>query len=132
MLVLLATSSALDGGASSSFFIIILIITLVTIWVLYAATRLAILPLVALFESDLPILRTVKRTSTLMKGYGQIFFVQLIVLFLLVNIAVSILLTSIFSEGFANLLSALVSLAMGLIMSGIMVLLYRNRRDVIG
>ena len=103
-----------------------------TIWVYVALLRYMMAPYVAIFEPELPASRLLSRSRQLMKKGGQWFIIkEFVVVFL--GLALLSYIAGTASHGSSGPLSLvvnLVSFAATLVASGMIVMLYRNRKLV--
>lgn len=134
-------SQALTTGPSpdaSGNILTFLLIVAAAVWALIATLRYFLATYVAIFEPEVPVTQTLKRSHQLVKDGGAIFMLKLIGVTFLVIIILSIIFGGGQSQStagsfggnsenpFLNFLTTLVSL----FMSAAIVLLYRNRRAV--
>lgn len=133
LLALLALSGG--NGTGSTVALITLIPLLAFIWVIIAVLRYALTPLIALFEKDVPLTKTLGRSKHLLQHGGQWFLVKGFFLLFVVSIILSSLTGDSLQDlgqqtGSTNVLFNILAVLLGLIVNGVMVMLYRNRRAV--
>lgn len=124
----------LSGSVNSGFSILPLLLSLVAmVWILVGLLRYSLAPMVAFFERDVPIMKTLGRSSHLLQGGGQWFIVKGVALLILLVIIISA------SAGIENQQqlqdsdNIFVNIALIILMivaNGAMVMLYDNRRRV--
>ena len=102
------------------------------IWSVMAILRYSLSSYVALFESEIPVTKTLLRSRELLKGGGQWFVVKAVLLAVAITIAVSMLTGTSPQQSSSNPLVNLVSLVLSFLLSGSFVMLYRNRRQARG
>lgn len=98
-------------------------------WIYFVFTRFALIPFVALFEPDVPLLKTPVRSRQLLKNGGAWFLVKGFLLLIVVAILLLLLTDAvapkpgIVSVIFSNLIAALLPI----MANGVLVMLYRNK-----
>lgn len=109
-------------------------------WVVIGMLRFALVPYVAIFEPEVPVVRTLARSQKLLQDGGQWFLFKLIIGSILLYVGMFILMisalgTNAYGTGSFAEISIILSLAsfvISLLFFGIFVMLYLNRRAVRG
>lgn len=126
---------ASGGQAPGASFLLMTLVTLSAIvWIYIALVRYALVPYVALFEPKVSIFNTLGRSAHLMVKGGQWFVVKGILLLLLILIIFSILTgqnPSTLNDS-DNIITIIAGIILTVIINGVLVMLYRNRRAVKG
>lgn len=95
------------------------------VWALIAALRYALAPYTTLFEPELPIKHSLKRSQDLLKSGGQWFIFKAAVLFFLVALIVDTLATNSLT-GQSSAASNIIGLIVLVFANGILVMLYKH------
>jgi hypothetical protein len=130
--------TSLNFNQSAPYLAIILpvmIVASVVFWVVFALLRYALVPLVAIFETDVPIRATLERSKLLMEKGGQWFLAKAFLLLILLSIFSFFVTGAGVMESTANekstsSLSMVLSAIIGVFFSGLFVMLYRNRLSI--
>ncbi len=104
-------------------------------WAIVAMLRFALAPYVALFEPEIPIVKTLSRSQHLLIKGGQWFIFKGYLLLLLVTVALVLMSGASSFEEFeqnGSIAGSIGSLLLINIATGVMAMLYRNRRTVRG
>jgi hypothetical protein len=114
--------------------ILFLLILASVVWQLVALLRFALVPYVALFEPEIPLRKTLTRSSHLLKKGGQWFLVKGFLLIMAILIAVSAATGQTLREVESgnDPLSFALLIVLTLAVNGALVMLYLNRRQVKG
>lgn len=123
-----------NGGAAALGLLTVAYLV-VSVWAFIALLRYSLVPIVALFERDIAITKTFSRSKHLLQKGGQWFLVKGFFLLLVMLILLSLFdgdKTTRGLEGSDNTLMNIVIIIVGIVVSGVMVMLYRNRRSVRG
>lgn len=127
---ILLFSGHTGGGASLLLLLLSLLVAIV--WTYIATVRFALAPYVALFEPNVAIRDTLKRSKHLLLKGGQWFLVKGFLLLLLLLIILAIVthqnLRQLTATG--NLLTNLFLIVLSVLINGTLVMLYRNRKIV--
>lgn len=105
---------------------------LAVVWMLIAMLRFALAPIVAIFEPEVSVVQTLKRSYHLLQQGGQWFILKGVALILLVAIIVSAITGQDVNElqSSDDWFSNVVFLIMEVFVVGSLVMLYRNRKAV--
>lgn len=136
MVVLIALATIISLGVpsgssvSSAFSILVFLGGVLYIgYVIILTLRYALVPYVAMFEPEVPVTKTLRRSSELTDDGGKLFIVKLIAMLIVVSVLISFIADAIANSSILGyILNALVSA----LFSAVMVMLYRNRRAVKG
>ena len=102
-------------------------------WGLIAALRYPLIPYIALFDPGVRYGQLPRRSFQLMKSGGQWFIFKGILLIMAVTIILSIITESLLGEtAIGTILSSVIFAAISVIANGVMVMLYRRRRMIVG
>lgn len=136
LLSLLSIIGGADRAADPALSILFILLGISSVvWVIVAALRYSLAPLVAIFEPGVPVKKTLGRSRHLLLEGGQWFLVKAIGLMILVSIVLSAITGGNQSGGLddgSNPLGDVISYALGIIFTGVLVMLYRNRKSVRG
>lgn len=128
----LGNSRSLEGAFAYGGLMFLIVIA-GTVWAVIALLRYCLAPIVAIFEPKIPVKQTFARSKHLMEKGGQWFVVKLALLALLITIVLSMFTPEKNYQGYENSDNPfinLISYALGLFSTGMLVLLYRNRKAV--
>ena len=134
IILLTALAFALGGAGGGALMNIILILGGLgsMAWILIAMLRYALAPYVALFEPDVPVTQTLKRSKALLIGGGQWFIVKGILLIFLVAIILGAFtgkpVTEV--ESSSNPIVIIILILLNVLVEGALVMLYLNRKAV--
>lgn len=133
LLPLIALAMGISMGLSSVVIIPLLMIVAVA-WAIVALLRFALVSHVALFESELPLLKTLGRSKHLLTKGGQWFIVKGVALMLVPVLGVAVVTGSSFEDlqSSNNLAINILFGAIAVVANGVMVMLYHNRKAVKG
>jgi len=107
----------------------ILLAVAAIVWIIVITVRCSLAPFVAIFEPEVPILKTLSRSRHLLQKGGQWFVCKGILLALGLSI-----LTSLVSgnpgdrSGTMDVIETIISVILSIASVGVMTMLYRNRR----
>lgn len=127
-LPLLLTGSTVTGG--TAFVILTPILVLVAlIWTIIAQLRYALAPYVALFEPEVPVVQTLKRSQELLKNGGQWFIFKGVLMILAIFIILGVLTGSSLREleTTDNWTINVIFVIVSILVEGALVMLYFNR-----
>lgn len=129
-----AGTGSLDLARGLVFIVIMYLVAL--IWSIIMMLRYGLMPIVALFEPNVPVFALGKRSKQLLFHGGQWFLVKSALLLFLIFIIISILggqsSSGLQSSRSDNTLVNLLSVIVSTIANGVLVMLYRNRKAVKG
>lgn len=127
-LPLLMLSGSRLGNPSAALFAPVLVIAAL-IWALIAQLRYALAPYIALFEPDVPVKQTLKRSDQLLKHGGQLFIFKGVLLVLAIFIFLATVVGSNLKQlEHSNDMSInIIFIVVSILMEGVMVMLYFNR-----
>lgn len=101
-------------------------------WAIIATLRYALVPMVALFETDVPISRILKRSKELLSKGGQWFLIKgiLLTVFIygLIGIVTGLSIRNINAS--KNIILLIITLIIGVFTNAVLVMLYINRKSV--
>ncbi|OYW44130.1 hypothetical protein B7Z28_00325 [Candidatus Saccharibacteria bacterium 32-45-3] len=125
-------SNILSGSSVLSYLSGILVMLAGGVWFVVTFLKFALVPYVATFEPNLPLLKTLGRSNFLLKHGGQLFLAKGAALAFVVLVATSLLTGENLQEmqESGNLFTLLVSLVFSVISSAVLVMLYRNRTSL--
>jgi hypothetical protein len=129
----LGNSRSLEGVVAYSGLMFLAVIAGI-VWAVIALLRYCLAPIVVIFEPNVPVKQTLARSKHLMEKGGQWFVVKFVGLCLLILIVLSILFSpEQSSQGYGQNDSSFVDLISSLLSifgTGMLVMLYRNRKVV--
>ncbi len=104
------------------------------VWIFIALFRYALLLSVAIFEPDIPIMETPKRSRTLLQNGGYEFLILGILLYFGVTIVLGLIvgLSGIEKTRVGEVVSNIVQTALSLVVQATVIVFYRNRKTVRG
>jgi hypothetical protein len=124
------------GGSSSALPLILMPLLFIggCVWFLIAMLRFALVPYVALFEPDVPVLRTLARSHQLLLRGGQWFLVKGFLFMTGVLLVLSAIAGTSLQEvnQSSNVLINFLLVIVSLVANGVLVMLYLNRKQVRG
>lgn len=123
-----------EGAGNSVFFLMPLAVLLSIGWVTVTLLRFALVPYVALFEPDVPLLKTLGRSNHLLRKGGQWFLVKGFLLVFLVVLVLSAVTGQNIPEvaNSNNVVSTIAIFVISALVNGALVMLYRNRKTIKG
>lgn len=127
-LPLLLLAGARTGGSSFAVLTPVLVIAAL-VWSIIAQLRYALAPYVAMFEPDVPVKQTLKRSQELLSHGGQWFIVKGFLLLLGIFILIAILTKSSFNQlqSTDNIAINIILIILSILVEGALVMLYLNR-----
>ncbi|MDQ3094327.1 MAG: hypothetical protein M3Q70_04105 [bacterium] len=122
------------GGNNSSLILLPVLMLVAVIWVYVALVRFALVPLVALFEPNTPIFKTLGRSKQLLTKGGQWFLVKGFLLLILVLIILGVITGSNLQElsDSKNIAVNIFLIVLSIFVNAAIVMLYHNRKTIKG